>query len=302
MVQRPDPGSRIGILRLMSFKPRTSLALLFSIFGAGAGHLYAGRFRRALFIYCTVLIGKLVALALALYWAVVPAFGLGAALVLFGLWSIVDAGRSARAMAVHDRRWFERWYVVVGILCLHNAMWGVLGAHLRAGYIEAFKVSSGAMEPTLEIGDHILVDKRQYRADRPARGDVVVVRVPSGDPDDPWAKTIKRVVAIEGDRVELKIQQLYLNGVPAAESYAVYKQGGRKGFPASTVPRDSVLLLGDNRDQSRDGRFWEGRFTSNADLLGKVKAIYFRYDFRRIGQVVEDTGPVPAAGESAPPQ
>lgn len=135
---------------------------------------------------------------------------------------------------------------------------------LRASVVEAYKIPSGSMKPTLEIGDHIIINKLSYglrlpffvetvyNYDTPEHGDVVVFT----RPDDPSTDIIKRVIGIPGDEIEVRGTKVYRNKQAIEESYAQWVYGGAKDFGPVRVPEGTVLLLGDNRDESKDSRFW----------------------------------------------
>ena len=164
---------------------------------------------------------------------------------------------------------------------------------LRASVVEAFKIPSSSMESTLEIGDHILVNKLSYgfrlpliaetlyNYDSPTRGEIVVFTLP----DDPRTTTIdesdtniiKRVIGLAGDTVEVKGTTVSINGELYEEDskYTQWLHGGSKDFGPVTVPAGKVLLLGDNRDYSRDARFWEDPFLDVARIKGRAFIVYW---------------------------
>lgn len=168
----------------------------------------------------------------------------------------------------------------------------VLALVIRTFVVQAFKIPSGSMEPTLEIGDHILVSKFIYGIkipftsthlfplDKPKRGDVIVFIYPL----DPSKDFIKRVVAVGGDKVQLVNKKLYINGVEVADPHAVYKEDlipagdlqKRDNFGPTAVPPNSLFVLGDNRDRSLDSRFWG--FVPLEDVRGKAFIIYWSWD------------------------
>jgi signal peptidase I len=163
---------------------------------------------------------------------------------------------------------------------------------IRTFVVQAFKIPSGSMEPTLQIGDHILVNKFLYglqipftsihlfSLENPQRGDVVVFIYPV----DPSKDFIKRVIAVEGDTVKLQNKKLYINGVEVPDPYAVYKEDTsflsdlqrRDNFGPITVPREKLFVLGDNRDRSLDSRFWG--FVPVKDVRGKAFIIYWSWN------------------------
>ncbi len=183
----------------------------------------------------------------------------------------------------------------------------VLALFIRTFVVQAFKIPSGSMEPTLEIGDHILVNKFIYGTkipftninllplENPKRGDVIVFIYPV----DPSKDFIKRVVGVGGDTVRLVNKKLYINGKEVSDSHAVYKEDSvfpgeaqkRDNFGPVTVPPGSLFVMGDNRDRSLDSRFWG--FVPLNDVRGKAFIIYWSWDsqgttvrWSRIGHLI----------------
>ena len=160
------------------------------------------------------------------------------------------------------------------------------------------------MIPTLRIGDHILVSKLSYgvrfpygiglpfrikdamifQYDTPSRGDVVVFTRPdeieTPYEDESAINIIKRVVGIAGDVIEVKGSHLYVNGELQTEPYARWQENGipEGNFGPEKVPEGYVLLLGDNRDHSRDSRFWSYPFLEVSRIKGKAFLIYWSWD------------------------
>ncbi|MCK8601342.1 signal peptidase I [Desulfoferrobacter suflitae] len=168
----------------------------------------------------------------------------------------------------------------------------LLALVIRAFVIQAFKIPSGSMKPTLLIGDHILVSKFTYgikipftnkelvNFGSPERGDIVVFEYPV----DPSKDFIKRVIGLPGDTVKIQNKQVYINDQLVEEPYAVHSDD--KILPASVSPRDNMgpivvpprhlFVMGDNRDESYDGRFW--KFVDIAALKGKAFIIYWSWN------------------------
>ena len=167
-----------------------------------------------------------------------------------------------------------------------------LALFIRTFVVQAFKIPSGSMEPTLQIGDHILVNKFIYGVkipfttiqlfplENPQRGDVLVFIYPL----DPSKDFIKRVVAVEGDTVKMVSKKLYINGIEVPDSHAVYTEESplsgevqkRDNFGPVTVPKGALFVLGDNRDRSLDSRFWG--FVPLEEVRGKAFIIYWSWD------------------------
>jgi signal peptidase I len=117
----------------------------------------------------------------------------------------------------------------------------------------------------------------------PKRGDVVVFTLPddpkSPELDESETNIIKRVIGLPGDTIEVRGTRLKINGelYEADEEYAIWVLGGRKDFGPVVVPEGSVLLLGDNRDQSKDSRYWGDPFLEVSRIKGRAFVIYWNW-------------------------
>jgi signal peptidase I len=177
----------------------------------------------------------------------------------------------------------------------------ILALFIRTFVVQAFKIPSGSMKPTLLVGDHILVNKFIYgvkipftdytliEVSEPERGDVIVFKFPL----DPSKDYIKRVIGLPGDRIQIINKHLLINGEPAPDPHAFYRTreviprgiSNRDNFGPITVPADSLFVMGDNRDDSYDGRFWRdgsgGRvFVPLSSVKGEALFIYWSWDGR----------------------
>ena len=121
--------------------------------------------------------------------------------------------------------------------------------------IQAFYIPSASMDPQLAIGDRVLVNKVSYRLHEIHRGDIVVFERPDCDRSDPTIKDlIKRVIAVDGERVEGKNGTIYIDGRRLTEPYLPDGQS-TADFGPVTVPKDHIWVMGDNRENSKDSRF-----------------------------------------------
>lgn len=127
---------------------------------------------------------------------------------------------------------------------------------MRGFLFEGIWVASGSMEPTLPVGTHYFVNKMVYRLRPPQHGEIIVFK----SPVDEQKGLIKRVIAIPGDRVEIRSKQVILNEAPLNEPYAAYKRASERligdTMPPLKVPDDHYFVLGDNRDESEDSTSW----------------------------------------------
>jgi len=151
---------------------------------------------------------------------------------------------------------------------------------IRTYGVQAFKIPSGAMQPTILVGDHVLVNKFTYGLKEPQKGDIIVFKYPMDTRKD----FIKRVVAVGGDSIESREKQIFVNGKPVIENY-LFNQGDkissemfhkRDNFGPISVPEKSYFVMGDNRDNSHDSRFWG--FVDHKNVKGKAFVIYWSWD------------------------
>ena len=199
----------------------------------------------------------------------------------------------------------NRWSELIG-LGKSIALFLAIAFLLRGSVVEAFKIPSSSMEPTLKVGDHILVNKLSYgvrffaidqtlvQFRTPNRGDVVVFTLPD-DPttpeiDEADTNIIKRVIGLPGDQIEVRGMSVIINGRVYTDDdrYSKWLQGGKKDFGPVTVPDNHVLLLGDNRDYSRDSRYWGDPFLEIDRIKGRSFVIYWnnRFAFDRMFNLI----------------
>jgi signal peptidase I len=167
-----------------------------------------------------------------------------------------------------------------------------LALFVRTFVFQAFKIPTGSMEPNLLIGDHLIVNKMVFaptatafeRAILPRRdihrGDVIVFKFPQ----DPTRDFIKRVIGLPGDQLELRRKKIYINGQELAESYVHFivplspesdkrSDDLREEYGPVTVPASQYFMMGDNRDNSQDSRYWG--FMPASYVKGQALFIYF---------------------------
>ncbi len=140
------------------------------------------------------------------------------------------------------------WVVVVG-----GAL--IIALVIKTFLLQAFYIPSSSMVSTLNIGDRVLVNKLSYKVHDVHRGDIVVFERPPGEADSEITDLIKRVVGLPGDTVEGRNGQVFINGEPLDEPYL--DEGVTTGdFDPVEVPADHLFMMGDNRGDSRDSRFF----------------------------------------------
>ncbi len=175
----------------------------------------------------------------------------------------------------------------------------IIAMFIRTFIIQAFKIPSGSMLETLQIGDHILVNKFIYgikipftdgkvlvSIKDPKKGDIVVFKYP----EDPSKDFIKRVIATGGDTVQIINKKLYVNDKPVnGQEYASHKSSQiysamvspRDNLRKIKVPEDKLFVMGDNRDNSHDSRFWG--FVDLKAVKGQAFIIYWSWNKSEFG-------------------
>jgi signal peptidase I len=175
----------------------------------------------------------------------------------------------------------------------------VLALLIRTFVIQAFKIPTGSMEPTLLVGDHLLVSKFSYSvhvpneipftsfqlfsdihffSSIPERGDIVVFKYPEDESKD----FIKRVVGLPGETIQVIRQRVYINDKLLKEPYAHHSQppspnsGNRDNMTPLRIPEGHIFVMGDNRENSHDSRMWG--ILDLGKLRGKAQWIYWSWD------------------------
>jgi signal peptidase I len=183
----------------------------------------------------------------------------------------------------------------------------ILALFVRTWVVQAFKIPTGSMENNLLIGDHLLVNKfvfgpttgRVERALLPIRdirrGDVIVFKYP----DEPERDFIKRVIGLPGETIELKAKKVYVDGRPLDEPYVHFLEAAsdaqeitsfdvRERYGPVTVPPNQYFVMGDNRDNSQDSRYWG--FLPRDYVKGRALMIYWSYESGREDYLDEGVG------------
>lgn len=158
---------------------------------------------------------------------------------------------------------------------LESILWAAaLALVIRTFIVAPFKIPSGSMRPTLIEGDRILVSKFLYHFREPQRGEIIVFRFP----DNPKRPFIKRLIAVGGDRVEIRDSHIVINGQPSGSAVVqetTYYNQGEFGQAQHVleVPDGMYYVLGDNSSSSHDSRFWG--FVPRRLLIGKAICVFW---------------------------
>ena len=146
---------------------------------------------------------------------------------------------------------------------------------IRTFFLGVYTIPSGSMLETLQIGDFILVNKLSYKFSKPQHDDIVVFEYPL----NPRLDYIKRVIGVPGDVIEIKDKVVYRNGEKLEPDYVQfmreYSLKIADNVPKFTVPEGFYFMMGDNRDNSEDSRFWG--YVSEDAIVGKAFIIYWSW-------------------------
>ena len=298
------------------------LAVTLSVIMAGLGHIYCGRFVKGLVltfltcIFVPVLFGTLSVSNSSVRIVVIITALLASSVVW--LFAIIDSGYTAKRTAEnYTPKDYNRWYVYVILVMLGTGGSTQIAFNVRATLLEAFRVPSASNYPTIDPNDRFLANKLAYKKSDPKRGDLVVFI----NPENRRINYIKRVVAVAGDTVEIKDDQLYINdkklqrqvlaqstldnirievkGKPLEgdvfeeingnAKYKIFLAGPpddttSSDFAKITVPEHHCFVLGDNRMNSYDSRHFGP--IPLATVKGRADYLYWpAKDWSRFGRI-----------------
>jgi signal peptidase I len=298
------------------------LAVTLSVIMTGLGHIYCGKFAKGLVL--TLLSGILIPIisgALSVSHStiriVVIITSLFISLVVW-LFGIIDSWYTARHITdSYTLKDYNRWYVYIILILMGTGGSIQIAFNLRANLVEAFRVPVASNYPTIVPNDRIMANKLAYKTADPERGDLIVFI----NPENRRQNYIKRVVAVAGDTVEIKDGQLYVNdqklqrrilpqstldnirikviGEPLKGDVLEEINGGAKykiflaspphdetssDFAKITIPKHHCFVLGDNRNLSRDSRYFGP--VPLATIKGRADYLYFpAKDWSRFGRI-----------------
>jgi signal peptidase I len=269
-------------------KRRPLSALILSFLTPGLGQLYNGQLKRAAFLY---FLGLLLVVILFRSSLVFSFIGMLICLVIglgFLIFVMIDAFINARRIHTIKTKRYNKWYLYLLIILINAFLINpLIKSFIPRG--KAYKLPAQSMAPTLIVGDHIMVNKKYYTNKNPERGDIVIFPYPP----TPKKDYIKRVIGLGGEIIEIRKNQVYINGQPLEESY-IQASNKLKGtthrvpgseFGPVTVPDGKLFVLGDNRDNSVDSRMFG--FVDIGTLKGRALYIYWAKDKKRIGNRIK---------------
>ena len=284
-------------------KPRNSwVAGVLTFMFPGLGHVYCGEWRKGIKVYPSYWVIVLCGIGF-LVWTPIPRVNVLMFVLIWcaiNVYVIKDAVATARrANTRFELRRFNRWYVYVVIMVVVGLGHGLVNQYVINPYLfRSYKIPVGSMSPTLVEGDHVVTDTLTYRVKGPGRGDIVIFKYP----EDETKQFVKRIIGMPGETIQIKDKMVYINEKPFDdEEYTRRLDPGiiegsklpRDNFGPTVVPNQSYFVLGDNRDQSLDSRFFGS--VEREKITGRVKVIYFsipkswpveRIRWKRIGHLL----------------
>lgn len=259
-------GARSSAVAPASLKRHLVAAALSTVI-PGAGQLFLGRRRKAI-----VLLAIFLATAIGFWPLRLPRSLPGLILLLWvclllSLFSVCDA-----LLSRDENSRLSKWWLLAGIPLIYLGMNIIFTSLLLSSGFRALRFTSTAMEPTLSPGDKFIYDVHYYRQHPCERDDLGVMLI-EGVP------TVKRVIAVAGDTIEGKNQQILLNGHLLDEPFAQHPRGGgndprQDTFGPVTVSVGKYFVIGDNRDTSRDSRMSEFGQADRDAIVGRPLYIY----------------------------
>jgi signal peptidase I len=234
------------------------LAVLLSRIIPGLGHLYINRVWLGILFFIIFLVS-------AIFSIVIP--------VIF--YAIYAAIAYHAYVTSPIRRETKRYFILIICFLLVISFVVDSSSLIRTYIAEARYIPSGAMLPTLQINDRLIINKWNYRFQSPQRGDIVVFSPPEALKLQNFKDAfIKRVIGLPGEKVEVKEGKVYINNRPLEENYIEDPPNYRFGLV--TVPPNSYFMLGDNRNNSYDSHYWG--FVPRENIIGKATQRFWPLD------------------------
>lgn len=204
------------------------------------------------------------------------------AVFVFWLFVIVHAFIQARRGRETELKKYQTLGVYVFFIILYLGLMNFSARIWMTSLgVSPYRLATASMMPTLQKDDFLMTDPKGFSDQAPKRGDLVVFEYPR----DPTKQFLMRVIALEGETVEIKNKQVFIGNEPLQESYKVHEDividNSRDNFGPLKIPAGHCFVLGDNRDNSNDSRYWGTLPLAN--LKGKALYIYWAKDKKRIG-------------------
>lgn len=262
------------------------VAAILSSMAPGLGQLYNGQIIKGVIFLLSLILLPIIMFQLGLHHSF---YGLAIILLIFMFFLLFIIGEAFYAATKKKEfilKRYNKWYIYLFIILLINSTvlipTNFLSKVLR---FNAFRMPTASMVPTLHVGDHLIANFKYFKKNELQRGDLVIFKYP----EDPAKDFMKRVIALEGEKIEIKNKQVYINDVPLSEGHEAHPDNEvypeRDNFGPVVVPSDHCFVMGDNRDNSMDSRHWGSLPLGN--IKGKPLYIYWAKDLIRIGMKIK---------------
>lgn len=196
------------------------------------------------------------------------------------LFIIIEAIRDARRMGpeMHHSS-YQKWYIFLPVLVISLTVEYSISMAVRQNIAKPYRIPAASMEPTLLPGDYLISNQLYFSRHNPTRGDVIIHQYPP----NPRITYVKRIIGVPGDTLSILNKIVYINGQPLDEPYIQHifpniqpaSQSPRDNFGPVVIPQNEYFVLGDNRDNSDDSRYWG---TVSRHLIhGKPAFIYWSW-------------------------
>ena len=258
------------------------LTIFLTLTVPGLGHLYNGQAKKGILLYlvCAVIYYSQIYLKL-----IYTKQGLLTCFVfniLIYIYIIIDASILSLKTRSSSRFWYTKWYMLMIIIMTQIAI-PIYIDHLSF-VPKSYRIRSNSMAGALLIDDTTLVDLTAYETDTPGYDDIIVFTFP----EDERKNFIKRVIGKPGDTVCIKDKQVFVNGVNITENSILHTDAKynkkRDTMPSMIIPPETYFVLGDNRDESYDSRFFGP--IAKEKIIGRARIIIWSDTWSRIGKTL----------------
>ncbi|MBF0203197.1 MAG: signal peptidase I [Desulfamplus sp.] len=265
-------------------KPRKSwVSGILTFLTIGLGHIYSGHAQKGIILFFgQYILSFLCLLTFFFYTNLIVIFGFLAIVIVYFICCLIDAIKLSKAnKAAYELKKYNRWYFYLIFWILSAfVIQPVASNAIKKNLIQAYKIPASSLEPTLLIGDHLLAKKNTIIKSEFKKGDIIIFPYP----EDPSKDFIKRIVAVGGETIKIVDKKVFVNGTLINEPYVIHKDptiipenfSTRDNLPLFKVPNGSLFVMGDNRDNSHDSRFWG--VVKNSDVKGKASIIYWSWN------------------------
>ena len=284
---------------LVQNKPRSKWKTAFlTLLTMGLGHIYCGEVKRGISFFAIHYVLMLLAFVLLKYYpSLTNMSAIATILLIFFIYCLMDALKVSRKKTrYYELQKYNRWYVYIAIVLIFLFIPRPLTRnYIKENVGKTFNIPAGSMIPTLLIGDMLLAKTDLISKLDIKKGELVIFNYP----EDRSRIFIKRVIAIEGETLSIKNKKVFIDDVLIEEPYIINSDPKiivnqsipRDNLESVKIPAGSFFVLGDNRDDSFDSRYWG--FVRKSDIIGKAALLFWSWDHEnykvrwdRIGKIL----------------